>query len=76
MIESEAPPRQASEFRRQSRLVTRKMALRICGPAIITNAIGNIFTRFIGSGPFAIASSGEPTLSAPPAAAPCAPGAL
>jgi hypothetical protein len=28
------------------------MALRTCGPAIITNAMGRIFTRFTNEPPF------------------------
>jgi hypothetical protein len=43
VMESAAPVMYAAELRRHSSLVARKMALRICGPAIITNAIGRIF---------------------------------
>ena len=52
LIDSAAPATWAAEFRRQFSLVARKMALRICGPAIITNAIGRIFTRLTAEPPF------------------------
>jgi hypothetical protein len=41
-MESAAPARKAAELRAQLSLVARKTALRICGPAIITNASGRI----------------------------------
>jgi hypothetical protein len=34
------PPRNASEFRFASALVAKKVAVTICGPALITTAIG------------------------------------
>jgi len=43
VIDTAAPATNAAEFRRQSSLVARKIALRICGPAIITNASGRAF---------------------------------
>ena len=45
VIEIAAPATKAAESRRQSSLVARKIALRIWGPAIITNASGRICAR-------------------------------
>jgi hypothetical protein len=42
VTEIAAPSRKAAELRCQFSLVARKIALRICGPAIITNASGRI----------------------------------
>ena len=46
VMDSAAPAMYAAELRRQFSLVARKIALRICGPAIITNAIGRTFAMF------------------------------
>jgi hypothetical protein len=43
VIASPAPNTYAVEFCRHFSLVAKKMDERICGPAIITNAIGSIF---------------------------------
>jgi hypothetical protein len=45
VIETAAPATNAAELPRQSSLVARKIALRIWGPAIITNDSGMIFAR-------------------------------
>src|SRR5690348_15189594 len=43
-----APDTKAAEFRRQPSPVARNTALRIWGPAIMTNAIGKILKKAIG----------------------------
>jgi hypothetical protein len=45
VTETAAPATKAAELRRQFSLVARKIALRICGPAIITNASGMTLAR-------------------------------
>jgi hypothetical protein len=45
VTEIAAPVTKAAELRCQFSLVARKIALRICGPAIITNASGTTFAR-------------------------------
>ena len=52
VIESAAPMTNAAEFRFQSSLVARKIALRICGPAIITNAIGRMVRKLMWAGSY------------------------
>ena len=52
VIESAAPMTNAAEFRFQSSLVARKIALRICGPATITNAIGRIVRKLTRAPPY------------------------
>ena len=52
VIDRAAPPTKAAEFRCQFSLVVRKIALRICGPAIITNARGTMFAKGHGSASF------------------------
>ena len=52
VIESAAPKTYAAEFRFQSSLVARKIALRICGPAIITNAIGRMVRKLTRPPPY------------------------
>ena len=47
VIEQAAPSAYTAEFLRQFSLVARKIALRICGPAIITIAIGSSCARLI-----------------------------
>ena len=47
VMPDKAPARNAAELRRQSRLVARKTALMICGPAIITNARGKTDKRVL-----------------------------
>src|SRR6266511_1090847 len=46
VMERAAPARYAAVFCCHFWLVARKMALRSCGPAIITNASGRIVRRF------------------------------
>lgn len=45
VIERAAPVTYAAEVRRQFSLVARKMEVRICGPAIITNATEMILAK-------------------------------
>ena len=52
VIETAAPATKAAELCRQFLLVARKIALRICGPAIITNASGRTFAKFHPRTPF------------------------
>ena len=51
VTEIAAPATKAAESRRQLSLVARKIALRIYGPAIITNASGMIFARVTPADP-------------------------
>jgi hypothetical protein len=42
VVAAATPPRNAREFRFGSLLVARKVAVTICGPALMTTAIGRI----------------------------------